>query len=347
MNSDTTGPVFRTLLGAACLVIVFAGIKAAGPVVNLLLLAFLVTMSTEPVHTWLRRRGLSHTAATIITLTGLVVAALLVVSALGVGIAGFRDRLPFYRERLEGMVRTVAQGLAARGIDVSGDTLQLGSRQALEVMQAMLSGLGQVVSNSLLILLIVAFIVLDRHRIDAWLDGLGSGAAMRHRWALIGADVRKYLSLTGWFGLAAAVLNYIVFVIAGVDGAIVWAILSFFLNFVPNVGFLIALLGPALITLVVKGVLPAALVAGSMIVINFVLDSVVKPQFMSRGLELPPSLTIISLVVWSWLLGPMGALLGIPLTVVLRRVWLEQQQGTVPDAPVAVPGVEGAQGAGP
>jgi predicted PurR-regulated permease PerM len=127
----------------------------------------------------------------------------------------------------------------------------------------------------------------------------------------------------------------------------VWAILSFFLNFVPNVGFLIALLGPALITLMVKGVLPAVLVAGSMIVINFVLDSVVKPQFMSRGLELPPSLTIISLVVWSWLLGPMGALLGIPLTVVLRRVWLEQQQGAEPDAPSAAPGIEGAQGAGP
>jgi predicted PurR-regulated permease PerM len=98
------------------------------------------------------------------------------------------------------------------------------------------------------------------------------------------------------------------------------------------VGFLIALLGPTLLALIVKGLLVAALVAGSMIVINFVLDSVVKPQLMSRGLELPPSLTIVSLVVWSWLLGPMGALLGIPLTVVLRRVWIEHQRVAPTDA---------------
>jgi predicted PurR-regulated permease PerM len=326
------GPASRALFTGACTVVVLAGIKAAAPLVNLLLLAFLITMSAEPLHAWLRRRGLTHLAATIITLTLLVLTALLVASALGVGIAGFRDRLPFYRERVEETAAALTRSLAARGLDVSTDALEMGPQQVLRLTQAVLSSLGQVLSDSVLILLVVAFIVLDRHRIDAWLDGLEKGGAMRRRWALIGVDVRKYLSLTGLFGLAAAILNYVVFLIAGVDGAVVWAILSFFLNFVPNVGFLIALLGPTLLALIVKGLLVAALVAGSMIVINFVLDSVVKPQLMSRGLELPPSLTIVSLVVWSWLLGPMGALLGIPLTVVLRRVWIEHQRVAPTDA---------------
>jgi predicted PurR-regulated permease PerM len=205
--------------------------------------------------------------------------------------------------------------------------------------------IGSALSDTFIVLLVVTFLVLDRRRIDAWLNTSEGGSAVRRRWANFGTDVRTYLSITGALGLVAGALNLVVFLVVGVDGAAIWAVLSFLLSFVPNVGFLLALAAPTLLTLLAKGVVAAGAVAVAMIVINTIVDNVIKPKFMQRGLDLPGSLTILSLLVWSWLLGPLGALLGVPLTVVGRRLLLETDRGEAGQVTAGSPAAD-APGAG-
>jgi predicted PurR-regulated permease PerM len=315
----------RTFLTAAAMVLVGAGIRETAPLVNLLLLSLLVTMSTEPAYLWLRRHGLGHGVTVLITMTALVIGLAGLIAVLGVGIASLRDRLPFYQERLGGMIDTLTSAVRARGIEIPADGFSglISAERIIGLLQGLVGALGSALSDTFIVLLVVTFLVLDRQRIDAWLKASAGGGAVRQRWVNFGMDVRTYLSITGGLGIVAGALNYVVFLAIGVDGAAIWAVLSFLLSFVPNVGFLLALAAPALLTLLAKGIVAAAGVVIGMFVINTVVDNVIKPHFMQRGLDLPGSLTILSLLVWSWLLGPLGALLGVPLTVVARRLLLE------------------------
>lgn len=339
MPQSTWSPIQRMLLTAGATVLVGAGIRETAPLVNLLLLSLLVTMSTEPAYLWLRRRGVGHGVTVLITMAGLVVGLVAAIALLGVGIAGLRDRLPFYQERLGALIETLTAAVRARGIEVpaGGFASILNAERIIGLLRGIVGAIGTTLSDTFLVLLVVTFLVLDRPRIDAGLGASVGGGALRQRWANFGMDVRTYLSITGALGLVAAALNFGLFLVMGVDGAAVWAVLSFLLSFVPNVGFLLALAAPTLLTLLARGPLAAAVVAVSMVVINTVVDNVIKPRFMQRGLDLPGSLTILSLLVWSWLLGPLGALLGVPLTVVLRRLLAEQgrsEQGSPAAMPV-------------
>jgi predicted PurR-regulated permease PerM len=111
--------------------------------------------------------------------------------------------------------------------------------------------------------------------------------------------------------------------LVGTDLALVWAVLVFVMSFVPNIGFILSLIPPTVLTLLEFGWQRALIVAVGFFVTNFLLDNLIKPRFMSSGLDLSPLVGLLSLVVWSYLLGPMGAILAIPITIALRVVLLQ------------------------
>ena len=122
------------------------------------------------------------------------------------------------------------------------------------------------------------------------------------------------------FGLGAAILNTIVLLSLGVDFAFLWGVLSFLLSFVPNIGFIIALVPPTVLALIEFGFTRAAIVLGGYILINFVSDNVIKPKFVGETIGLSPLVVVISLFFWAWLLGPLGALVAVPLSIAVKFV---------------------------
>jgi predicted PurR-regulated permease PerM len=146
-------------------------------------------------------------------------------------------------------------------------------------------------------------------------------------------DVRQYLIITAATGLGFSLLVYVFMLAVGTDLALVWAVLAFVMNFVPNIGMVLSLIPPVLLTLLESGWQRAVAILAGFLVLNFVIDNIVKPRFMKTGLDISPLVTLLSLIVWSYLLGPMGALLAVPITIVLRRWW---QQPLEPLVPVAV-----------
>ena len=187
-----------------------------------------------------------------------------------------------------------------------------------------LSGLGQVLSQALLLILIVAFFLAERGMRDQTFHPGGTAAR-------VARDVRQYLVITALTGLGFSLLVYFLMLAVGTDLPLVWAVLAFIMNFVPNVGIILSVVPPAILTLLELGWQRALMVLAGFLVLNFVVDNLVKPRFMQSGLDVPPLVGLLSLVIWAYLLGPIGTLLALPLTIAVRRV--------LEDADVVVPGL--------
>jgi predicted PurR-regulated permease PerM len=126
----------------------------------------------------------------------------------------------------------------------------------------------------------------------------------------------------------------------GTDLALVWAVLGFVMNFVPSVGIILSVVPPALLTLLEFGWVRALIIVLGFLVLNFLIDNVIKPRFMQSGLDVSPLVGLLSLVVWSFLLGPTGALLALPLTIALKRVFEEPPPQPVAALPPPPPPAE-------
>jgi predicted PurR-regulated permease PerM len=147
----------------------------------------------------------------------------------------------------------------------------------------------------------------------------------------VARDVRQYLIITALTGLGFAVLVYLLMLLVGTDLPLVWAVLAFIMNFVPNVGIILSVIPPVILTLLEWGWQRTLVILAGFLVLNFVVDNLVKPRFMQSGLDVPPLVGLLSLVVWAYLLGPIGTILALPLTIALRRV--------LQDADLTVPGL--------
>jgi AI-2 transport protein TqsA len=317
---------YRLLLGTAALVVIAAGIREAAGVLNSILLAMLLTVTVVPAFDALRRRGVSKPLAVV--LTSLLLAGVLVAMLGVLGLSGTRllQVLPHYQDRAESLRHSLEGMLADRGIEpervMSLDLVD--PNRLLGLAAGFLSGLGKVLSQALLLILIVAFFLAERGLSDQTFRPDGTAGR-------VARDVRQYLLLTALTGLGFSVLVWMVMLVAGTDLALVWAVLAFIMNFVPNVGIILSVIPPVILTLLELGWQRAVVILAAFLVLNFVVDNVVKPRMMQRGLDVPPLMALLSLMIWAYLLGPIGTLLAVPLTIAIRRV--------LQDADLAVPGL--------
>jgi predicted PurR-regulated permease PerM len=326
---------YRLLVGLASLVVIAAGIRSAGSVLDGLLLALLLTVVVLPAFDALRRRGLSKGVAITLTTLLLLGIALALLGFLGVTGTQLVQVLPGYQEKLEAYRQNLQNLLLARGIEpdkvLSPDLINPG--RLLGLAANILSSVGQVLSQALLLILIVAFILVETGSRG---DSLKPGGVFQ----LMARDVREYLVLTAVTGFGFSVVVYFFMLLVGTDLALVWAVLAFVMNFVPSIGMILSLIPPVLLTLLESGWQRALVILAGFLVLNFVVDNIIKPKMMQSGLDVSPLVALLSLIIWSFLLGPIGALLALPLTIALRRLWQDPPLEPSDPVVVATPPVE-------
>jgi len=317
---------YRLLIGTAAFVIIAAGIREAAQLLNSMLLAMLLTVTVVPAFDALRRRGVSKGVAVVLTTLLLVGVLIALLGILGLSGTRLIQVLPHYQDRAQALQKDLAGLLVSRGIQpervFSLDMVD--PNRLLGLAAGFLSGLGQVLSQALLLILIVAFFLAERGIRDHTFQPGGTAAR-------VARDVRQYLIITALTGLGFAVVVYVLMLVVGTDLALVWAVFAFIMNYVPNVGIILSVVPPVLLTLLELGWQRALVVLAGFLVLNFLVDNLIKPRFMQSGLDVPPLVGLLSLVVWAYLLGPTGAILALPLTIALRRV--------LQDADLAVPGL--------
>ena len=315
---------YRVLIGTAAFVIIAAGIREAAEILNSILLAMLLTVTVVPAFDALRRRGVPKGLSVV--LTSLLLAGGLVVLLGVLGFSGTRliQVLPHYEARALSLRKELETLLQAWGIEperiLSLDLVD--PNRLLGLAAGFLSGLGQVLGQALLLILIVAFFLAERGIRDQTFHPGGTTAR-------VARDVRQYLAITALTGLGFSLVVYILMLAVGTDLALVWAVLAFIMNFVPNVGIILSVIPPVILTLLELSWQRAVVVLAGFLVLNFVVDNLVKPRFMQSGLDVPPIVGLLSLVIWAYLLGPIGTLLALPLTIAVRRV-LEDAELDVP-----------------
>jgi AI-2 transport protein TqsA len=315
----------NSLVTAASAVIIIAGMHFAAPLVNLILVAFLLAMSLTPLMELAIRKGVKPALAVTLTVLVVVVGGLLLSLIVGSSISRMIDVLPTYQPRLAEIRGSVDSFLAGWGFDASRliAGAHLEPERIIEIAGGFLSAGLSIASSSLIVVLIMVFVLIEASStIEKIRRGEQAGGIM-YRYLQYGKEVRKYISIVSLSGLITAVGNTILLLILGVDFPVLWGVLSFFLNFVPNLGFIFSLIPPAGLALLVFGWQKALIVVIGFFIINSVSENVIKARFMAKGLDVSLLLVIISLMVWTWTLGPMGTILGVPLTLVLYRGYTE------------------------
>ena len=320
MSAHTSGfaPLGRLLLTLAGAVGVLAGMRAAASIIGPILIAMIITVAWSPGSEWLRKRGWHPSVAALTGIALGVIGVALFVALVWTSLIQLQENLPGYQPRIAAIQELVRDKVADLPFDTSrlfaSDLVSPGALvgYALKIVQRFT----QTAGNLFLLVLLMAFMMLEAVRYPQKLREALSGAPETiARLSEFSASIRSYVTINAIFGLAAALLDTVLLLSLGVDFAVFWGVLSFLLSFLPNIGFIIALTPPTLLALIQFGFTRALLVLGGYVLINFIMDNIIKPRFVGVRLDLSPLVIVLSLVFWGWLLGPMGALAAVPLSI--------------------------------
>jgi AI-2 transport protein TqsA len=315
------------LLGAGSAVLVLAGVHAVAWLVGPVFLALMIVIAISPVQGALLRNGWPAWLATLVLV--LLVVGVLAVFALVfvVSIARLAALLPQYADQADRTLASVASSLQGLGVQ-PGQLEQAVSAvdpaKLVALIGTVLAGLSGLASFLVFLLCLMLFLSVEAGGID---ERLAATAADRPQLETalrrFAAGTRSYLVVTTVFGLIVGVLDGVALWIIGVPLPLLWAVLSFLTNFVPNIGFVIGLVPPALLALLTGGVQEMLLVIGVYSVLNFVIQSLIQPRFVGDSVGLAMTTTFVALVFWTWLIGPIGALLAIPLTLLAKALLVD------------------------
>ena len=311
----------RFLVIAAALVIIVVGINQAQSVlVSFLVAVFFAIIGTPPVL-WLQRKRIPSFVAVLLVVSGMIAILLIVGAIVGASINSFYTELPVYQTRLREQVSAFQSFLATKGIR-GMDKVLLGYINPAAVMNltvGLLSGLGSALSNIVLILLTVTFILLEASSFPVKLRAvLGHPRQVFPQFTRFISDIERYMLIKTLISLATGILIGIWLSILGVDFPILWGFLAFLLNYVPNVGSTIAAVPAVLLALIQLGIGSALMATAGYMAVNFILDTVIETKIMGQRLGLSTLVVFLSLIFWGSLLGPIGMVLCIPLTMTLK-----------------------------
>lgn len=314
-------PLTRFLIVAAACVVVLAGMRAAESILVPFLLSLFIAVLCSPPLLWLSRHKVPNGLAILIVLSVIIALFALVSMVVGSSVADFREDLPSYQARLRGQADQWLAWLAAKGIDLDPniwrDNINPGA--VLGFAGNALASFGNMMTNFFLILLTVAFILAEevgfadklrsaRPNADASVTAIGR---FTHA-------VNRYMAMKTWISMLTGSLALLWCYSIGLDYAPLWGLLAFLFNFIPNLGSIIAAIPPVLLALVQLGVGDAVLTAVVYVAINTLIGNILEPRFMGKGLNLSALVVFLSLVFWGWVLGPVGMLLSVPLTMTVK-----------------------------
>jgi len=317
------------LVGAASIVVIVAGLKLGADLINQILMAFLLAICITPLPEWLSRKGLSKGLSIVISMIVIIAGGFLITSLLANSVASLLESIPEYQERLTLIYEEFTEYALANQLDIYDliHKINISPEKLMGIAQKVLTSLTEIISSSVIIAMLIVFIVIELtgYRVDTFRGKREVQIHMEWLGSMSG-DLRKYVTITALKGLITAVGNYIFLIILGVDFAFLWAFFSFFMNFIPNFGFILSFLPPAVIALISLGAWPALVVFIGFWAINFVVENVLGPIFMKESLNISLLSTFLSLLVWGWILGLPGTILSIPLTLVVMKIYKDTRK---------------------
>ena len=329
-NGNRQQAMARGAMVIAAIVIIIAGIREASAILIPFLLAVFIAVIGGPSAFWLKRKGVPSSLAVLVVVLVFLGIGVGMGAVLSTSLNGFYQQMDSYKASLNLQMEALFTWLKGMGIHLDWGLLQevVNPGEAMQLVATLLAGFGGVLTNTFLITLTVVFILLEASGFPAKLR-----AAMKDPKASFPAfeqfthAVKSYLVIKTAVSLATGVAAAMWVALLGLDFPLLWGLLAFLFNYVPTIGSIVAAVPAMLLALVQLGPFPALLVAVGYLCINFVFGSLIEPRFMGHGLGLSTLVVFLSLVFWGWVLGPVGMLLSVPLTIT-AKIGLESREET-------------------
>ena len=317
-------------LGLAAGVVVAAGMRAIPGIIGPVFMALVLTITVNPIRGWMIRRGASRAVASLAVFLTVFAIIIGLFAAAIIGIVQLVTLLPQYSDQVQQELAGVTSWLEGLGVtqaDVQNLFSSISPSQIATFAEGLLSSISSIFSFTLFMIVVLIFLAVDGAIFDERMAKFRAGREP----VLAALDVfakgtRKYFGVATIFGGIVAVLDGAALLILGIPAAGLWALLAFVTNYIPNIGFIIGLIPPAILGLLVGGPSLAIAVIAVYCVLNFIIQSVLQPKFVGDAVGLTTTVSFLSLIVWAYILGPIGAILAIPASLLVKALLVDMDK---------------------
>jgi AI-2 transport protein TqsA len=310
-----------SLVKFAAFIIIVAGMKASSVLIVPFLLAAFLSIICAPPLFWMQKKGIPSIVAILILMSSVICIQMLLVTMISSSIVDFSQNLTFYQERLRIIIIESIEFLSKFGIVLEADKIAqiVNPGHILKLVANTLNGLGSVLTNTFFVFLAFIFILSEAAGFPIKIRAIFNDANTDlEKYTQITTGVNRYLGIKTLTSITTGFIVYIWLLVQGVDFPIMWGVFAFLLNFIPNIGSIIAAVPAVLLALIQLGPLTAGISALGFLFVNVLIGSVIEPRVMGKGIGLSVLVVFLSLAFWGWVLGPVGMLLSVPLTMVVK-----------------------------
>ncbi|HEY6746945.1 MAG TPA: AI-2E family transporter [Mycobacteriales bacterium] len=326
-SASTLPRAVLVLVGSAAAVVLAAGLRSASGLIAPIVLALILTIAVAPLSGWARRHGWPSWAAGVLAMLAVYAIVAVLVVGVALSVVKLAELLPQYAPSA-GQLRSDVQGALRRAgvqdtqAESALDQIDLG--KVTGRLTGLVSGVLGLLGNLFFLVTVLFFFCAEAAGFGRKIAAVGRDkpelATALTRYA---TGVRRYLVVTAVFGAIVAVLDTSAVWLLGIPLPLLWGLFSFLTNFVPNIGFVLGVIPPALIALLDRGWGSMLAVLAVYSVLNLVIQTIIQPRFVGESVGLSTTVAFLSLAVWAFLLGPLGALLAVPMTLLVRALFLD------------------------
>jgi AI-2 transport protein TqsA len=328
VDRESTLPrVLIILIGAGSAVLVVAGLRWASGIVGPTFLAIVLTVLVYPLRRYPLKRGWPAWSGPLVGIVAVYALLLSLTAAMVLATARFATLLPQYESDFNDLVQSGTAKLKDYGVgkaQIESVSKSFDASQFVSAAEGVLQHLLSLTSSLFFVVTLLLFLGIDATHFPETLN-----ANREDRPAVVAAlesfadGTRRYLVVATVFGLIVAVLDTIFLAFTPIPAPLLWGLLAFITNYIPNVGFVIGLVPPAILGLLEGGPKLMLLVIVVYSVLNVLIQSVIQPKVVGDVVGLSSSLTFVSLIFWAWVLGPVGALLAVPLSLLAKALLVD------------------------
>jgi len=318
--STSTQQVGYGILVMAGVVIVLAGIKAASVIVVPFLLALFLAIILSPLFLWFKRKGMPQGVSLlfiVLLLFGLIGTLIMLI---GTSVQDFSHNVPLYEAKLQTDFKDFLSTLDGWGVKIPKEDILaiFATDSVMEYIAKTLKSLGGLLTNSFMIIVTVIFMLMEISQFTKKIEK--SDSSSLRSLMDVSDNVKHFILLKSFTSAATGIIVTIALILFDIHYAILWGVVAFLLNFIPNIGSILAAIPAVLMALVQYNFSTALAVTAVYLAVNITIGSILEPRIMGKGLGLSTLVVFLSLIFWGWLLGPVGMLLSVPLTIMVKIV---------------------------
>jgi predicted PurR-regulated permease PerM len=326
MNLNNSSVPVRILVYSTFIVVLTVGMREIAPILTIIFLSIFIALIFTPLVRWLRRKGIPGGLSVLLVILLFILIGAILGAMVSKAAIQFGNQIPIYQMNLVEFIDTLTRYVPSKYLPSQGDfslnsILRDVAAVMIAIMTSIINGLVNAGATAGIVILTTAFLVMDIANTPEKISSeLENQSELQMRMSIFGKSLVGFMVIRAEINLIVATAITVVLLLGGIDFAILWGVLIFLLNYIPYLGIVLASIPPTMLALFKFGPAGAIAVIVVTIIVAGLAENVVFPSLAGKGLKLSPAFLFLALIYWNYVLGAAGALLSVPLTMVLKII---------------------------